>query len=281
MQTMRLIPSFVREQEQEVSDARYRTGGTGVSVIGLFPDISPRNSDGRLLGWANVNAVFSGWDTISASHAGSPMGDDTVPANPDWSMDSGFGLWFYEPNANDDITFYGRTGGTRDFGPEAGNRYKITVRAAGASGWAECDFEVRVQDPDLGESAPLMTEMASGNPVIELGAISAAPGDTIADMASYLITGSKPVPNWWIYSGDPTHLSGTPTFRMDGGLLKLHWPSVSYSASAISLVIGGASADGIFVYRPRTVAFNLTATATADPGIPPGWTLPPGPISAY
>jgi hypothetical protein len=209
------------------------------------------------------DACFSGWTAITATHAGTAM--DGSNGNPNWDDgDRGFGLWFYEP-----ATFYGRTADGRTIGNEAGNRYTITVRADGPSGWAECDLEIAI--PDVGEITPYFSDDAD----IDLGAISAAPGDTLVDIASYLTGGT--VAEWWVYSGDPTQLSGTPTFRMDGGLLKLHWPSTSYSGEAFSLVIGGRSADGIWAAWPRTITFSLTATAAADPGIPAGWTLPPDP----
>lgn len=245
--------------------SRYRTGGTGVDVIGLWPDLSTLESDGRLVVAYDPTYFFTGYTTITAWHDGGEITGAT-PGNPDFDADDdrGFGLWFFEPD-----NFYGRTADGRRMGSEGGNRYLLTVRADGPSGWAECDLEISLPVDD--QPGPVFAE----NALIDLGAITAVGGDTLVDMAGYLASGT--VADWWVYAGDPTQLSGTPTFYMDGALLKLWWPSVSYSAATFDLIVGGRSADGLWAVHPRRLTFSLTATAETDPGMPAGWTLPPDP----
>jgi hypothetical protein len=183
-----------------------------------------------------------------------------------WDGDGGFGLWFLEPDV-----FYGRTGDGSTMGAEAGQTKTAILRADGPDGWAEVYFEISV--PTSAQVTPSFSSY--GNSLYDLGSITAVAGDTLQDIGADLVYGS--VSEWHIYAGDPTMMTGTPTFRMDGGVLKLHWASANFSAEPIRLYVSGASTDGIYS-RYAVVDMLLTCTATADPGIPSGWTLPPGPV---
>lgn len=247
--------------------SRYRTGGTGVSVIGLAPDVSPRETDGRVLTVVLTDLVFAGSGlAFSAWHDGTSM-DGADPPTPNWADgDGGFGLWYISPDL-----FYGCTDTESGIGNEAGMAYRITFRADGATGWAEVDFQIKI--PAVGEIIPFYTSGA-----LNVGAKTLTPGDTIVDVTTKLHANSPAnVEEWRIYAGDPTMMTGTPTFRIDGSVLKLHWPSVDYTGETIRLYISGKTPDGNWTLNGFAVDIDLTATATADPGPPAGWTIPPYP----